>query len=362
MNRTVRPFRLGLPFVLALALIAPITEAFGVVADAGHRPFSADVPKANGDPLPRRQYREPYVEISNNTTVTVYQVVKKFNNGQQIANQTGGTLYVKGASQQQWTAIGGPGNYNFHANEGDFQYWKASFTPGALGIGPTEVIQYYFYLTFDFGAENTYIYAGQGFGDLSSRTTNSEPTAATNPFTIRDRPAWIFHANNRVVNGNDVQFWAKVGYITDPNNQATRWVTNGAVYYTVDGSQPSGSLGVGTGSTTAAAFAYSHPESNNQGATSIAGTPMWWQASVPNLLGAAPFGSTVKYKIGFWHSSNNEEKFAEHNAAVNNATFSFQNGTSGDPVLTVNGANANYTTTHVFVDETLGDSQPFDIF
>ena len=360
MNRTFRPLLL-LRLGLTVALAAVSTDALALLADAGHRPFNADVPKANGDPLPRRQYREPYVEISNTTTVTVYQVLKKFNNGQLIANQTGGTLYVKGASQQQWTQIGGPANYQFHANEGDFQYWKASFTPAALGIAPTEVIQYYFYLTFDFGAENTYVYAGQGKGDLSSQVTNSESTAASNAFSIRNRPGWIFHANNRVVNGNDVQFWAKVGYISDPNNLNTRWATNGAIYYTIDGSEPSGSLGSGSGSTAAIAFSYSHPESNNQGAPSIAGTAMWWQANVSNLLGVAPFGSTVKYKLGFWNSQNNEEKFAEHNAGTNNTTFAFQNGVFGDPALSVNGLNANYTTSHVFIDETVGGSANFTI-
>ena len=42
--------------------------------------------------------------------------------------------------------------------------------------------------------------------------------------------------------------------------------------------------------------------------------------------------------------------------APTNTVFSFSMGTTGDPALTVNGLNADYTTTHVFVDETAGDS------
>src|SRR5258708_2531674 len=82
-------------------LLVPATQSWATLADAGHRPFNSDVPNTDGSPTPRRQYREPYVEISNNpaspTTVTVYSVVRKSNNpGFGTANQTGGTLFYKG--------------------------------------------------------------------------------------------------------------------------------------------------------------------------------------------------------------------------------------------------------------------------
>lgn len=372
---------LAASLVAVSTLLASAVQLFAIAADAGHRPFNADVPfgDVNGgqSATPRRQFREPYVEISNDpanpSIITVYSVIKRLNNSYGVANQTGGTLYVKGASQNSWTQVG----LTFHSNEGDYQYWKASFTTRAtalnngttaINIGPNEVIQYYFYLTFNAGAENTFIYAGPGYGDLASRTAaggTNDPAAATaaaNPFTVRNRPAWIFHANNRVVSGNDVQFWAKVGYIGDPADLSTRWATNGAVYYTVDGTEPAGSLGqAGNASTHVAQFNYDHPDNSNtqnSGTGSVAGTPMWWSASVPNLLNL-PLGATIKYKIGFWNAP--EEKFAEHNAGVNNTTFAFTNGTVGDPVLTVNGVNANYTTSHFFIDETKGDSVPVTI-
>lgn len=356
--------------IMVLQSIAFAPSSSAVVADAGHRPFNSDVPQADGSPTPRRQYREPYVEISNNpatpTTITVYSVVKKFNNPFGTANQTGGTLFYKGASQGVWQSVG----LGFHANEGDYQYWKASFSSASFAAN--EVIQYYFYLTFDSGAENTYIYAGQGFGDLASQVTNQQATAAGNAFTIRNRPAWIFHANNRVTSGNDVQFWAKVGYIGNINDLSTRWATNGAVYYTTSDESPSDPIPgsapgtAGNAVTHVVNFTYDHPENGqNGGSQSIAGTAMWWMASVPNLL-AKPLGTTIKYKIGFWNTSNQEQKFAEHNAGTNNITFQFNNGTAGDPVLTVSSAttgtlNGNYTTSHVFVDETKGDSIPFTV-
>lgn len=357
---TIRNVVSTLSLLLTIVLF-PATNAFAVVADAGHRPFNADVPNANGSPNPRRQFREPYVEISNNpgnpTTITVYTVVRRLNNSYGTANQTGGSLRFKGANDGVWQAAA----LSFHANEGDFQYWKASFSSSAFDAN--EVIHYYFQLLFDSGAENTFIYAGAGFGDLASQTTNVESTAASNAFTIRNRPAWIFHAGNRVAIGNDLQFWAKVGYIGNINDLNTRWATNGAIYYTTNGSEPTPGTapGTATGSTQVATFSYSHPESNNMGDGSIAGTPMWWVATVPNLGRGLPLGTNVRYKIGFWHDQNGEQKFAEHNAGTNNVTFSFTYGVVGDPVLTVNGLNGNYTTSKLYVNEMANQSVPLSI-
>ena len=85
---------------------------------------------------------------------------------------------------------------------------------------------------------------------------------------------------------------------------------------------------------------------------------MYWVATV-NL----PTYTTINYRVSLWNKSNNEEKFADYNTnGTNNTTFSFSNGTLGDPVLTVNSVNANYTTTHVFVNEINGDQIPLTVF
>jgi hypothetical protein len=262
------------------------------------------------------------------------------------ANQTGGILFYKGATQQTWQQV----SLGFYLNNGNNQYWSASFTPASAGIGTDEVIQYYLYLTFDSGAENTYIYAPTGLGDQGGNVTNSQSTAATYPFTIRNRPSFNFHADNRVVNGTTVQFWSKGGYISKDGPQ--KWITNGALYYTTDGTDPQGSLGAaGNGNTTAIALTYDHEEDD----TSIAGNDMWWFCTATNL----PTYTTIRYKISLWNSGNNEEKFADYRApndSVAGHIFSFSLGTLGDPVLTVNGLNADYTTTHLFIDESKGDA------
>jgi hypothetical protein len=319
----------------------------------------------NSTDLGGTHMRDPWIEISNNsaspTTVTIYQGIQKWTNSgaTQIANQTGGTLFYKGASQGSWQSV--PLGYS--SGTVNNQYWKASFSTS--GIAANDPIQYYIYVTTDNfnGVSSAYLYAPSGTGDGGGAVTGDPAVAAASPYSVRNRPGWIFHANNRVISGSEVDFWAKLGYIGDANNTATEWATNGAVYYTTDGSAPGGSLGTGTGTTQVAAFTYDHPESNSQSAPSIAGTAMWWAARVPALLQNMPIGGTIKYKVGFWNTANNEEKFGDYNAGASNQVFLFTNGTIGAPVLTVytpaNGTlNGDYTTSHLFVDEIAGDSIP----
>ena len=353
--------------VCFLALFSFASGLHAALANVWHIPD-------NSTDLGGTHMRDPRIEISNNpaspTTVTIYQGIQKFtdNGNTQIANETAsGQLFYKGASQGSWQSVA----LQFHTNGSgatvNNQYWKASFS--TAGIPANDPIQYYIYVTTDNynNVSSAYLYAPSGTGDGGCATTASQGTAAASPFTIRNRPGWIFHANNRVLNGNEVDFWVKIGYIGDANTLATEWATNGAVYYTTDGSAPSGALGSGSGSTQVATFTYDHPESNNQSAPSIAGTAMWWAARVPALLQNLQLGTTIRYKVGFWNIANNEEKFGDYNAGTANQIFSFTNGTVGDPALTVTdltagtSLNGNYTTTKLFIDEVAGDSRPVQI-
>ena len=347
-------------FLAAFTLLLVIPSA--VMADlpnAWHIPDNAIVTGIGGT---TPTMRNPRVEFGNTGTVRIFSGVQKFNNTFGTADQNGGTLFYKSADQGTWSQA----PFHWHANTGDGngnggndQYWYADLD--LANVTANQVIQYYIGITFNAGnAENAFIYGG-GDQDGVHHVTTNNGTAAASPYTVRNRPAWVFHSNNRVVNGNSVQFWSKLGYISDPNAPSTQWANNGAVYYTTDGTQPAGSLGVGNGTTQVALCSYDHPESNNQGGQSPAGTPMWWVATAPTLLQSVPIGGTIKYKIGFWHSANNEEKFADYQAGTPGQIFTFTNGTVGDPVLTVNGVNANYTTTHFFVDEVAGDSWPVTV-
>jgi hypothetical protein len=344
-------FRTSTLLAVGLCLFIVIPSALmAALPNAWHIPDNAIVTGAGGT---TPTMRNPRVEFGNTGTVRIFSGLQKYGNSFGTADQNGGTLYYKSADQGAWSSVA----LTWHANTGNDQYWYADLN--LANVTANQVIQYYIGITFASGADNAYIYGGGDQG--GSQITTNNGTAAASPYTVRNRPAWVFHSNNRVVNGNSVQFWSKLGYIADPNAPSTQWADSGAVYYTTDGTDPSGSLGVGSGTTQVALCTYDHPESNNQGGQSPAGTPMWWVATAPTLLQNVPVGGTIKYKIGFWHTANSEEKFADYQAGTPGQVFTFTNGTVGDPALTVNGVNANYTTTHFFVDEVAGDSRPVTV-
>jgi len=335
--------------IIAFWLYACLS-ASAALPNAWHIPDNAIV-TGNGGATPTM--RNPRYEITNSSTFQIYTGFQKFENNVILANQTGGTVFFKTASQGVWSSA----SLSFHADSGNDQFWYASIDMSTLP--PNEVVQYYFYLTFGSEAQNSYIYGGGDQG--GSLVTAAQSTAQAAPFTFRNRPAWIFHSNNRVANGNNVQFWAKVGYQTDPEDPASRWADSGRIYYTTDNSEPTGALGVGTGSTQVANFSFSHPETLSLGQQNPTGTAMWWATESIALPPLTP----IKYRIGFWNSANNEEKFADYNAGTPQ-TFQFSIGNAGDPVLTVstptNGTlNGNYTTTKLFIDEIAGNSETLSI-
>ena len=344
--------------LLAISLLAPQAQA--ALANAWH------IPAVTQTGLPSTM-REPFVEISPTGTFTIYTGYYK-NNGAG-GNQTGGTVFYRKGTTGAWSSVA----LGFHANvpsnaDAQNQFWKATIDlgPGGLNAGANEVIQYYVETTYS-DRDTTYLYGGDLDGN--NLTTGAAATAQAAPYGYRNRPAWIFHANNRVVSGDSVSVWAKVGYIGDVNDNATRWANAGAVYFTTDGSTPAGALGVASGTTQVAAMSYDHAETpfESGGSGSVTGGKgMWWVATAPTLMQGLPLGTTVKYRIGFWHTANNEEKTADFNAGALGPVFSFTNGTAGDPELTIASAttgtlNGNYTTTKLFVDEIAGDSIPLTV-
>ena len=332
--------------------LVPITRATAATATAWHIPD--DSTDLNGTHM-----RNPEFEFDQTTAVTFYTGLQKYNNPYGTANQTGGTLYVKKSSATAWTAVA----LGYDSGNGNNQYWKAAYTfSAANGYGADDVIQYYFALTFDTsgGAASlatTFVYGGNGDagGSIATGTTATESVAQAKPFSLRDRPAFVYHGNNRVITGNSVQFTTEAGYIGKDGTAASQWINQGTLYYTTDGTAPAGALGAAANSsTTAVALAFDHTGNNN----SIAGNSMYWVGTVNNL----PTYTTINYKIGLRNTSNNEEKFADYNSGNSGTVFSFSNGTVGDPTLTVNGVSANYTTTHLFVNEISGDQIPLTVF
>jgi len=165
-------------------------------------------------------------------------------------------------------------------------------------------------------------------------------------------PAFVFHNNNRVVFGSNVQVYAKVGYAN--SDSSDRWANFGAIYYTTDGSTPGGSKGVPSGTSKVSPMIFSFME----GDPFQLGDAMWFIGTMTNLPGF----TEIKYKVGLWYDAGSVERYADYNAGTDNATFSFQLGQVGDPALTVNGLSADYTTSKFWIDEIAGDTDQVVVY
>lgn len=335
---------------ITLTLLSVLTSSLSSWAAPGivwHEPAYAH-PDLGGPTM-----RDPLYEAADND-LTIYQGFYK--DGGTNGNQTGGTLYYRtspnGGSPTAWSSIAlAP-----HADVGDSQYWKATLPSASMAA--TDVIEYYVEVTFDGVSgskpETSYIYGGDLKDNFS--TTTVEATAQANPYSIRNRPGWIFHADNRTIAGDDIQVRLKTGYIGPVNDPATLWASNGAIYYTTDGSEPVGSLGTALGTSSVATLSFDGIEGDASGN----GNAAYWQGTMTGVLNGLALGSEVKYKLSLWNSANDEEKFADHATGGEN-TFIYQNGVIGEPSLTINGLNANYTTTKLFIDEILNESIDLNI-
>jgi hypothetical protein len=300
--------------------------------------------------------RNPVFEAAD-SDLTIYHAFFK-NNGVG-GNQTGGRLFwrstPRGGTPGAWSDV----PLEFHLNHpSDFdvvtQYWKATLPSTSIPV--TDVIEYYIETTFaPGGPETTYIHGA----DSNSIRTTVEEDAQAAPCSIRNRPGWIYHANNRTIAGDDIQLRVKTGYIGPDNDPATLWANLGAVYYTTDGTTPNGVRGnpVPQGTSSSVLLELDGIEGDDSGN----GNAVWWRATLPGVLDGLPIGGEVKYMIGFWNPVTNEEQFADYIAGADNTVFVYQNGNIGDPLLTINGLNANYTTTKLFVDEIAGDTLPLNI-
>lgn len=98
-----------------------------------------------------------------------------------------------------------------------------------------------------------------------------------------------------------ITVWAKIGY--------SFFYTDVAIYYTTDGSTPSGSLGV-PGGTTQVLRSSASQVTFVRNQASVGGTLDWWRATLP--ASTRTYGQTVKYKVSAWHSSGGAEVFSNN--------------------------------------------------
>jgi len=274
----------------------------------------------------------------------------QFQGGGNAANQSGGTVYYREVgSGSAWSNAA----MVFDATSGNNKYWRGEIPANSFGDGDT--VEYCFGITYT-DRDTTYVGTTNAGG--SSLTFFALTNAQAHPFTFTydncavSAAAFLWHADNRVVVEDDtVEFWVKIGYIGE-GMDTNRYVDFAHVYYTTNNTAPTGAYGVGSNQTFAAAMTFSHTEWDAY----PGGDAMWWRATVTNLPSFTP----IRYKIGAYKNTNGTERFADYQAG-GEQEFSFALGiTTGVPSLTVNGKNAEYSTTKFFIDERAGDTARID--
>jgi hypothetical protein len=112
--------------------------------------------------------------------------------------------------------------------------------------------------------------------------------------------------------GEPIAIWVRVGY--------SFYYDDLAIYYTTDGSDPSGSQGVPDGTTQVLRFSTGGVEFvRNEPA--VPANIDWWRAVLPPDTRA--YGTPIKYRIGAWHSGGGGEVFANNSGCAD--------GTCDDP-------------------------------
>ena len=343
--------------LFAIVFLLGAANIWAALGNAWHIPDNnSDVDANTGGGSSLVHMRDPRFDFplgpGTNVTLNFYQAVYKGGGDNETSSGKMWYRAISAGTPGPWQFVAlGFFSDEYNVNPTFRQIWKATLNSSSFAVN--DVIQYYFEVTFS-NRDTTFLYGGDKDPGLGNQLKSAiRADAEANPYSVRNRPAFLFHANNRVIQGQTVQFWIKAGYIGKDDSLASRWADQARIYYTTDGSDPAGALGVGTGTTQVATMSFDHRENDS----SPAGNAMWWVGTVNNL----PSFTNIRYKLGLWHSSNNEEKFADYVAGTNNQTFSFSIGTTGDPVLTINGLNGNYTTTKLFVNELLGDSIPLNV-
>ena len=307
-----------------------------------------------------RNPRHPYAE----NEVSIYSGNQAGGTGGNPGDQSGGTLYyrLKGAATWNSAAMA------FDAEIGFNKYWRGAIPAGTFS--KTQTVEYVVAATY---ADHDATYLGLASNSVASQAFAALEEAQAKPFDFTyggdpgTEPGYVWHGGNAVkISGDTIQLWVKVGY----KDGANAWADHAEVRYAVGtaGTRSSTKQGVRAFSVSGAravdptltnvvAMAFDHEEEDS----SANGNSMWWVATIVDSNLAASASAVLRYQIAAWKSATNGgngvARLAEYQAdGVNDQVFEYRMQTAGANALTVNGQNADYTTTKLFIDEAQGET------
>ena len=301
-----------------------------------------------------RNPRHPYADQA----VTIYNG-NQFQGSGTPGDQSGGTLYYRLQGAGGWSSAA----LAYDAAAGNNKYWRGTIPAGAFS--KTQTVEYVLAVTYT-DRDTTFLGRSGGGGTSQAFATLAEAQAQPFDFTYGGdpgtEPGFVWHGGNAVkLSGDTLQLWVKVGYQDGTN----AWADHAEVRYkiTTAGAGSRSAQGVRALAqpgrraadptlTNIAAMAFSHEEQDAGGH----GNAMWWVATITNPALAASADTVMRYQIGAWRSAtnggNDVKRLAEYQSdGANDLVFEYRMVGVGANALTVNGRNADYTTSKFFIDE-----------
>ncbi len=300
-----------------------------------------------------RNPRHPYAS----NTVAIYSG-NQFAGAGNAADQSGGWLIYRLQGGGAWSSNA----LAFDSESENNKYWTAAIAAGTFA--KTQTIEYVLAVTYT-DRDPTYL----GASGVVSRTFAALADAQAAPFTFTYgddpglEPGFVYHGGNVVKVASDtIQIWTKIGYEA---TNGYRWADHAEVRYriTTNGATKRTVSGVSLLSTLVTpkvlasdliltnAMDYSHTEDD----PSENGNAMWWVATIADDE-LTNLESLVQYQVAAWNSATNggngvvrKAEYQTDGAA--DEIFEYRMYTDGSGALTVNGQNADYTTTKFFIDE-----------
>ena len=293
-------------------------------------------------------------------------------NGNQAAgegnpgDQDGGVVYYRKAGTTAWSET----NMWFDTAIENNKYWHSRIPANAFSA--TESVEYVIKVTY---ADHDDTYLGlAAAGDTASSRFGTLEAAAEHPFDFTyageagQEPAFVWHGGNAVkISGTNVQLWVKTGYVQGTNAWADQAQIRYKVVVPAQASSTDrqgvraiprkrGARAVDPELTQTVEMRFDHTEEDPSGI----GQAMWWVGSVTNTE-LATAGAKLCYQIAVRRTTdgggNGTWRLAEYQAGgANDTVFEYTMASSGANKLTVNGLNADYTTSKFFIDESKGES------
>ena len=281
-------------------------------------------------------------------------------------NQNGGVVYYRKAGTTAWSET----NMWFDTAIENNKFWHGRIPANAFSA--TESVEYVIKVTY---ADHDDTYLGlAAAGDTAGSRFGTLEEAAAHPFDFTyageagQEPAFVWHGGNAVkISGTNVQLWVKTGYVQGDD----AWADQAQIRYKVmvpdqqsttarQGvraiPRKKGARAVDPSLTQTAEMRFDHTEEDPSGI----GKAMWWVGSVTNTDLAAA-GAVLRYQIAVRRTTagggNGTWRLAEYQAGgANDTVFEYTMASSGANTLTVNGLNADYTTSKFFIDESKGET------